>query len=148
MVQQQLRDAELERIIAQANKEQLLIIKVFSRLVGRVLAEVEIAELEENRYKQLRRVINAIIYNNSRNPLLRFFTEKVEPDVVDQKITQIFSYMSDSISQRLSLAFPDAEQKSAIKKSVQTVIEDTRADLHAYFNKRREKLARNGENIL
>ncbi len=133
MQNQQKEAANVDHIINNANEEQLMVMEKWSRLVGKVLSNIEIALPEGRQYTILKRLLNDIIYG-ARNNLLFFFGREVENQAALDKIKEEVENMIVQIDTKLEMAFPQSNQQRAVKASVQASIEEVVSDVVIYFS--------------
>lgn len=124
--------ANVDQILNNANSEQLLIMERWSKLVGKVLSNIEIALPEGKQYLMLKRVLNDIIYN-SRNNLLVYFNMEVSSAEAKDKIMNEIDAMTSNIGVKLDMSFPQRQQQQAVKISVNEAIHEIVDDLLLYF---------------
>ncbi len=122
----------VDQILSNANSEQLLIMERWSKLVGKVLSNIEIALPEGKQYLMLKRILNDIIYN-SRNNLLVYFNMEVSNTEAKNRIMNEIDIMTSSIGIKLDMSFPQRQQQQAVKISVNESINEIIEDLLLYF---------------
>ncbi len=129
------KNVNIDAILNNANDNQLFIMEKFSRLIGRILSNVEIALPEGKRYSTLRRLLNDNIYS-SRNDLLSFFVDDIEIEEAKNKINSNFASISEFLDNKLEIAFPQINQQKAIKSSVTETVDSILAELIEFFENR------------
>lgn len=134
---------EIEVILSELKREgggnevQAFFIVKFSRLVGKVLTNVEIAMPSESRqYTMLKRALNKVLYDNSRNDLLLYFDgDQSEMDVEAglERVHGVFARMQDELDSTLDMAFPVGPQHKAVKDAVKSSVDETLKDVTDEF---------------
>ena len=100
----------------------------FSRLVGKVLTNVEIAMPSETRqYLMLKRALNRILYDNSRASVLDYFkgtlTETHSGEGLEY-VQSVFVKMQAELDQTLDMAFTVGPQHTAVKAAVKSSVDE------------------------
>ena len=129
------KNVNIDAILNNANDNQLFIMEKFSRLIGRILSNVEIALPEGKRYSTLRRLLNDNIYS-SRNDLLSFFVDDIEIEEAKNKINSNFASISEFLDNKLEIALPQINQQKAIKSAVTETVDSILAELIEFFENR------------
>ena len=122
------RDEAMERMVADTNDVQMFFMEKFSRLVGKVLTNVEIAMPSETRqYLMLKRALNRILYDNSRASVLEYFKGPLteihyEEDL--EYVQTVFVKMQGELDQTLDMAFTVGPQHTAVKAAVKSSVDE------------------------
>ena len=122
------RDEAMERMVADTNDVQMFFMEKFSRLVGKVLTNVEIAMPSETRqYLMLKRALNRILYDNSRASVLEYFkgplTETHAGEGLEY-VQNVFVKMQAELDQTLDMAFTVGPQHTAVKAAVKSSVDE------------------------
>lgn len=122
------RDEAMERMVADINDVQMFFMEKFSRLVGKVLTNVEIAMPSETRqYLMLKRALNRILYDNSRASVLEYFkgplTEIPSGEGLEY-VQSVFVKMQAELDQTLDMAFTVGPQHTAVKAAVKSSVDE------------------------
>jgi|TARA_R110000744_G_scaffold380057_2_gene499615 hypothetical protein len=122
------RDEAMERMVADTNDVQMFFMEKFSRLVGKVLTNVEIAMPSETRqYLMLKRALNRILYDNSRASVLDYFkgtlTETHSGEGLEY-VQSVFVKMQAELDQTLDMAFTVGPQHTAVKAAVKSSVDE------------------------
>lgn len=122
------RDEAMERMVADTNDVQMFFMEKFSRLVGKVLTNVEIAMPSETRqYLMLKRALNRILYDNSRASVLEYFkgplTETHAGEGLEY-VQEVFVKMQTELDQTLDMAFTVGPQHTAVKAAVKSSVDE------------------------
>ena len=131
-LQQHQYNKKIEAILNNSTKEQFFIIEKWSRIIGRVLSNVEISISEGKQYKILKRLLNDIMYG-ARNSLLPILTEDVENKVAIEKIREEANKMLESLDTKIEMTFPQINQQKAIKSSIHEEVERILDEIFAFF---------------
>jgi len=90
------RDEAMQRLVADTNDVQMFFMERFSRLVGKVLTNVEIAMPSDTRqYLMLKRALNRILYDQSRTKITDYF----DGDLVEMDYTAGLIYVQEVFTQ-------------------------------------------------
>jgi len=123
------RDEAMERMVADTNDVQMFFMEKFSRLVGKVLTNVEIAMPSETRqYLMLKRALNRILYDNSRASVLDYFKEPLTENSTSSEgleyVQSVFVKMQAELDQTLDMAFTVGPQHTAVKAAVKSSVDE------------------------
>ena len=131
------REEAIENILQNTNDVQMFFMERFSRLVGKVLTNVEIAMPSETRqYLMLKRALNRILYDNSRNKILEYFNGSLADMDYTTGLTQvqvIFTKMQDELDSTLDMAFPVGPQHKAVKDAVKSSVDEVYTSIEEEF---------------
>ena len=127
-----------EDIIANTNDTQMFFMERFSRLVGKVLTNVEIAMPSESRqYLMLKRALNTILYDNSRNPILHYFrndSEEMDYAAGLEYVRSVFEKMQGELDSTLDMAFPVGPQHKAVKDAIKSSVDEIKISIEDEFH--------------
>jgi phosphopantetheine adenylyltransferase len=131
--QNQKGTVNIDNLLANANESQLFVMEKWSRLVGKVLSNIEIALPEGRQYMILKRLLNDIIYG-ARNNLLLYFRKEVTIAEAQATINEEVEAMMIAIENKLDMTFPQLKQQQAIKASVSESVNEIIEDVLEYFS--------------
>ena len=122
------RDEAMERMVADTNDVQMFFMEKFSRLVVKVLTNVEIAMSSETRqYLMLKRALNRILYDNSRALVLEYFkgplTDRHYGEGLEY-VQSVFVRMQEELDQTLDMAYTVGPQHTAVKAAVKSSVDE------------------------
>lgn len=123
----------VDHILNNTNDEQEFIMEKWSKLVGKVLSNIEIALPEGKQYLVLKRLLNDIIYGTRNNLLVFFNQEREKSEEIVAKISEEMNSMIEQINNKLEMTFPQNKQQQAVKASVLQSIEEVSEDIAKYF---------------
>jgi predicted transcriptional regulator len=126
---------DIERIVNNANDVQLMIMEKWSRLVGKILSNIEICLPEGRQYLVLKKFLNTSIYN-ARNSLLRFFVHQDghNYEEIENKLNTEVNKMIAEIDARLEMVFTSPKQQKAVKDAVAISIQESVEEIMYYFS--------------
>ena len=132
MNQEKKKTSDLELILKNGSDEQFFILEKWSRIVGKVLSNIEIAISEGRQYTILKRLLNDIMYG-ARNNLLLALTTDMDNGAARIKIREETDLMLQAINNKIEMSFPQNNQQRAIKASVNSAVEEILIEVLAYF---------------
>jgi hypothetical protein len=133
------RDEDLARMAANTNDVVMFFMERFSRLVGKVLTNVEIAMPSDTRqYLMLKRALNRILYDQSRTRITDYF----DGDLVNINYTEglvfvqsVFIQMQIDLDSTLDMAFPTGAQHTAVKGAIKSSVDEVLTSIEDEFNR-------------
>jgi len=133
------RDEAMDRLVADTNDVQMFFMERFSRLVGKVLTNVEIAMPSDTRqYLMLKRALNRILYDQSRTKVTSYFEGSLEEMDFTAGLVfvqDVFSQMQTDLDSTLDMAFPVGAQHTAVKAAVKSSVDDILESIEDEFNR-------------